>query len=257
MDLKSPQQSIISEAGGGSSAPLTPAWQGSGSRTAWHLFARAVGLFFAGLLLANIAIALFGVTMGLAYSVIDPPLSSFMVQRKLLDHFTIRPVRFVPIKQIPVRVQRMFIRLENSTFYTDPGIDIAAIEHAYRVNEAAGKIVLGGSTITQQLVRTLFLTGNRNYLRKYVEALMSVSLNAVMTKQRQLELYLNSIEWGKGVFGIGAASLYYYGKPLSRLDLDQTIRLAVIITSPLRYSVFTFARNPGMVERYDFLWSIY
>ncbi len=257
MDLRSTQPSTLSEARREFSVSLTPEWQGGPRRTVWHFSTRALGLFFAGFLLANLAIALFGVTMGLAYSVINPPLSSFMVQRKLLDHFTIRPVRFIPIKQIPVRVQRMFIRLENSTFYTDPGIDIAAIEHAYRVNRAAGEIVLGGSTITQQLVRTLFLTGNKNYLRKWVEALMSVSLNAVMPKQRQLELYLNSIEWGKGVFGIGAASLYYYGKPLSRLDLDQTIRLAVIITSPLRYSVSTFARNPGMVQRYDFLWSIY
>jgi len=257
MNSRSTQQSSISEAEKGYSAPLTTGWKGDAGRTVWHLSTRAIGLLLAGFLLANLAIALFGVTMGLAYSVVNPPISSFMVQRKLLDHFAIRPVRFIPIKQIPVRVQRMFIRLENSTFYTDPGIDIAAIEHAYRVNKAAGEIVLGGSTITQQLVRTLFLSGNKNYFRKWVEALMSVSLNAVMAKQRQLELYLNSIEWGKGVFGIGAASLYYYGKPLSRLSLDQTIRLAVIITSPLRYGVSTFARNPGMAERYDFLWSIY
>ncbi len=257
MDFKSTQQPPILKATDRAATSVAIAGEPKKARSLLRLASRAVGIFFAGILLANLAIALFGATMGLVYSVVNPPVSSFMLQRKLLDHFTIRPIRFVPIKQIPVRVQRMFIRLENSTFYTDPGIDIAAIENAYRVNKAAGKIVLGGSTITQQLVRTLFLTGNRNYFRKYVEALMSVSLNAVMPKQRQLELYLNSIEWGKGVFGIGAAAEYYYGRPLSRLSLDQTIRLAVIITSPLRYSVFTFTRNPGMVERYDFLWSIY
>lgn len=237
--------------------PLVTEWQGRPLRALGGIAARAVGLLFAGVLLANLGIALFGVTMGVAYSVVNPPLSTLMIHRKLVDHFAIRPIRFIPIRQIPVRVQRMFIRLEDSTFYTDPGISISAIEYAYRINKEYGRIVLGGSTITQQLVRTLFLSERRNYLRKYIEALMSVSLNAVMPKQRQLELYLNSIEWGPGVFGIGEAARYYYKAPLSRLSLDQTIRLAVIISSPLRYSVYTFARNPGMVQRYDYLWSIY
>ena len=235
---------------------LGTAWEGKPLRGVWHFASRAVASLVAGILLAHLAIGLFAVEMGVIYSVVNPPFTALMAERALLSRYKPVPREFIPLRKIPARVQTMFVRVEDSGFYLHPGIDLKAIEHAYLVNKAAGSIVLGGSTITQQLVRTLALSQSKTYLRKYVEALMAVTVNAVMSKQRQLELYLNYIEWGKGVYGIGTASRYYYGKPLSGLNLDQTIRLAVIITSPLRYNVSTFARNGGMVERYDFLWSI-
>ena len=216
---------------------------------------RSLGMLAAGVIIANFAIVLFTMIAGIILSVANPPTTSLELHRLIVDHYREEPVTFVPIAKIPVRIQRMFVRVEDSTFYRHRGIELSAIEHAYRVNRAAGEIVLGGSTITQQLVRTLFLSNRKDYVRKYTEALMAVSLNSVMAKQRQLELYLNYIEWGKGIYGIGAASRYYYGKPLSKIDLDQAIRLAVVITSPLLYNVFTFGKNAGMVERYGCLWS--
>ncbi len=216
---------------------------------------RAIGTLLAGLLAAVLATALAGVEAGLVFSWIRPPVTALMIERLFVERYRPLPIDFIPIAKIPLRTRWMFVRVEDATFYRHPGIDLDAIRHAMAVNRELGAPVLGGSTITQQLVRTLFLTQNKNYGRKLVEAIMAVSLNSVMSKDRQLELYLNYIEWGKGVYGIGAASRYYYRKPFDELDLDSRIRLAVIISSPLRYSVFDFGRNPGMVQRYDLLWS--
>lgn len=112
---------------------------------------------------------------------------------------------------------------------------------------------MGGSTINQQLARTLFLSPDKNYLRKYVEAIAALSLNAVIDKKRIFELYLNYIEWGKGVYGLGAAAEYYFKKPAARLTYDEGARLAAIIVDPVDYGVNDFYGQPVMAARYYIL----
>jgi hypothetical protein len=104
-----------------------------------------------------------------------------------------------------------------------------------------------------QLARNLFLTPRKTYFRKYMEALIALEMDLVMPKDRILELYLNYIEWGKGIFGIGAASSHYYGAGVGALGLDELRRLVTIITNPLRYDVQTFYRSAQMAQRYAFL----
>jgi membrane peptidoglycan carboxypeptidase len=176
-----------------------------------------------------------------------------MAYRALSVQGNARPVDFVSLQRIPRSVQLMFIGLEDKKFYRHIGIDPAAIRDAYLVNKAIGYALYGGSTITQQLARTLFLTPRKSYFRKYVEALIALEMDLVLRKDRILELYLNYIEWGKDVYGIGAAAHAFYGRPLSRLSVDEFRRLVAILPNPLRYGVDTFSRSGQMAERYRYL----
>jgi monofunctional biosynthetic peptidoglycan transglycosylase len=183
----------------------------------------------------------------------NPPATSLMAYRGLTSRGQVQPLRFVPLRQIPRSVQLMFIRLEDMRFYSHVGIDPAAIRDAYRVNKAIGYTLYGGSTIPQQLARTLFLTPRKTYFRKYVEALIAVEMDLVLKKERILELYLNYIEWGKGVYGIGAASVASYGRPPAGLSIDEFRRLVTILPNPLRFDTDTFPRSRQMAERYRYL----
>ena len=183
----------------------------------------------------------------------NPPATSLMAYRSLTSSGQVQPLRYVPLRQIPRSVQLMFIRLEDRKFYSHVGIDPAAIRDAYRVNKAIGYTFYGGSTIPQQLARTLFLTPRKTYFRKYVEALIAVEMDLLLNKERILELYHNYIEWGKGVYGIGAASVASYGRPSVGLSVDEYRRLVTILPNPLRFNTDTFARSRQMAERYRYL----
>lgn len=231
-------------------------WKGRGWRAFRFLAARTFAAFWAGIGIVHIIIVLVALAAGLAYSYVNPPITSLMIERPFEYHIKIHPVRYLPLAKIPVEVQRMLVVVENNTFYTNPGIDIAAIEHAWRVDRRLGYWALGGSTITQQLVRSLLLTTTKSFARKYVEAIMSVTLNLVMSKQRQLELYFNYIEWGKGIFGIQAAAYAQYDKPLSQLTTDQIIRLLVILPNPWVFNVHNYVHYGELLDRYHLLWSV-
>jgi len=103
----------------------------------------------------------------------------------------------------------------------------------------------------------LFLSPQKSYVRKYLEVVMSLVFDKVVGKDRVFELYLNNIEWGKGVYGIATASKYYYKKRLRILNIEECIRLAVIITSPIKYNVENYGKNSGMAFRYSLLVSIF
>src|SRR6185369_5627276 len=111
----------------------------------------------------------------------------------------------------------------------------------------------GGSTITQQLARNLFLWPDRMYLRKLLEAGTALILETFLTKERILQLYLNHIEWGPGIFGLEAGARYQFGTGVRNLDVEQISRLEAIITNPVKYSVKTYDHNRGMTARYDAL----
>jgi monofunctional biosynthetic peptidoglycan transglycosylase len=200
--------------------------------------------------LFHVALGLFSVAVSVLYSFVNPPVTSLMAERMMDERYAPRLVKFVPLATLPEYAQAMYIRLEDKNFYTHNGVDFAAIQYAYEQNQRWGRVVMGGSTITQQLVRTLFLSQDKNYFRKYVEAAVSIVLDTVMDKKRILELYLNYIEWGKGIYGIGAAAEYYFKKPAASLTYDEYSRLATIIIDPLEYNVYNFYNHPSMVYRY-------
>ncbi len=216
----------------------------------------------AGKLLASVgaAIAAFHAALwvlvavaGLLLARVNPPVSSLMLGRRFHGGPPIRQVEFVPLSVLPRYAQLMFVDLEDNTFYRHPGVELRALREAWRVNRTLGYVYRGGSTIDMQLARTLFLTQNRTYLRKYAEAWAALELDLLLSKRRILELYLNSIEFGPGVYGIGAAARYHFAKSASRLERDEFRRLAVIVASPLRYDTRDFTKRRALVERYAYL----
>ncbi len=186
-----------------------------------------------------------------------PPVTSLMVYRALFNGYEVQPLRTVSLKNLPPWVPRLFIFLEDRRFYNHPGIDLNAIKTAYERNRALGRAAFGGSTITQQLARTLFLTPHKNYFRKYMEVLIALEMDALVPKQRIMELYLNFIEWGPGIFGIGKAAEVYYRKSAERLTVDQYCRLAAVLPNPLSYNVRTIEKSKGILQRYQILQKVF
>src|ERR1051325_4328124 len=118
---------------------------------------------------------------------------------------------WVPYQRISVQLKRAMIAAEDARFVEHEGFDWEGIQHAIDKNLKKGRVVAGGSTISQQLAKNLFLSGERSYWRKGEEALITVMLEAILDKRRIFEIYLNVIEWGTGVFGSEAAARHYYG----------------------------------------------
>jgi monofunctional biosynthetic peptidoglycan transglycosylase len=180
----------------------------------------------------------------------DPPVTGLMILRSW-EGVKVQPSIPLPYGRIPSFARRGIVYLEDHEFWTHYGIVWGAVREAWEANERAGRVERGGSTITQQLARNLFLFPDRMYLRKGLEAGTALILETVLPKQRILELYLNHIEWGPGVFGIEAGARYQFGTGVHNLDLDQISRLEAIITNPVAYSVRTLSRNRGMEARYE------
>lgn len=143
--------------------------------------------------------------------------------------------RWVPYDRMSAHLKRAAIAAEDGKFLTHRGFDWDGIRAAYEKNVREGEIVSGGSTITQQLAKNLFLSRERAWWRKLQEAAITVMIETVMSKRRILELYLNVVEWGDGVFGAEAAARYHFGVSASMLSAEQAARLAVMLPSPRRY----------------------
>lgn len=143
--------------------------------------------------------------------------------------------QWVAYQRISGHLKRAVVTAEDDKFLGHRGFDWDGIQKAYEKNLREGEIVAGGSTITQQLAKNLFFSGERAWWRKGQEAVVAVMLETVMSKRRILEIYLNVIEWGEGVFGAEAAARYHYGVSAAQLDAEQAARLAAIVPSPRRY----------------------
>lgn len=193
------------------------------------------------------------IASSLAWSFVRPPATLLMAYRWASTGTPVRSLRYVPLEKVPRTVRTMLVRLEDYTFYEHHGIDFAAIKDAIRVNRIVGWPMYGGSTITQQLARTLYLTPHKSYLRKYLEAIIALTMEPILGKERILELYLNYVEWGPGVWGIGAAAAYHFGKDARSLTVDEYRRLLTLLSSPVRYGVWNFDRNRLLAERYAYL----
>jgi monofunctional biosynthetic peptidoglycan transglycosylase len=151
--------------------------------------------------------------------------------------------QWVPYERISVELKRAMIAAEDAKFVDHEGFDWEGIELALDKNNKRGRIVAGGSTISQQLAKNLFLTARKSYWRKAEEALITVMLETILDKRRILELYLNVIEWGTGVFGCEAAARHYFGVAAVALDAVQAARLAAMAPNPRYYERHPEARG--------------
>lgn len=146
--------------------------------------------------------------------------------------------QWVSYDRISNHLKRAIIAAEDAQFSEHEGVDWEAMQKAYEKNLKKGKVVAGGSTITQQLAKNLFLSGERSYLRKAQEVIITYMLEFLMDKERIFEIYLNVVEWGVGVFGAEAAAQHYYGVSASQLSPAQAARLAVMLPRPRFYDKF-------------------
>lgn len=143
--------------------------------------------------------------------------------------------RWVDYAKISSNLKRAVIASEDAKFLDHEGFDWEGIQKAYEKNLKKGKIVAGGSTISQQLAKNLFLSTKRTPWRKAEEAVITVMLENLLTKRRILEIYLNIIEWGNGVFGAEAAARHYYKTSAAKLSSGQAAKLAAMIPNPRFY----------------------
>jgi monofunctional biosynthetic peptidoglycan transglycosylase len=165
---------------------------------------------------------------------VPPPVTPLMVIRavegKGLDH------RWKPIRKVSPALPRALIAAEDAKFCDHRGFDFEALQKAYANNEKGGKIK-GGSTISQQTAKNIFLWPGRSYVRKGLEAWFTVLIETLWGKQRIMEVYLNSIEFGPGIYGAEAAAQRYFGVGADKLSAVQAARLAAILPSPLKWKV--------------------
>jgi monofunctional glycosyltransferase len=157
--------------------------------------------------------------------------------------------QWVPYERISNNLKRAILTSEDDKFLDHDGFDWEGIQKAIEKNEKRGKVVAGGSTISQQLAKNLFLSGERSFVRKGQEAIITVMMENVLDKRRILEIYLNVIEWGDGVFGAEAAARHYYGVNAANLSAAQSAKLAAMVPRPRFYD-----RNrnaPYLLKRTD------
>lgn len=143
--------------------------------------------------------------------------------------------QWVPYTKISSHLKRAILVAEDDRFVDHEGFDWDGIQKAINKNQKQGKVVAGGSTISQQLAKNLFLSGERSMLRKGEEALITLMMERILAKERILEIYLNVIEWGDGVFGAEAASRHYFGVTAAQLSQQQAAKLAAMVTRPRFY----------------------
>ncbi len=210
---------------------------------AWKAFCYSLGAS----VLVVVAVQLWFFSHVLYWVSFNPSSTAFMEQR--LEALRAKGSggrlrrQWVPYERISVHLKRAVVAAEDARFLDHEGFDWDAIQKAMVKNEKRGKVVAGASTISQQLAKNLFLSGERSWLRKAQEAVITWMLEHAMSKRRILELYLNVAEWGEGVFGAEAAARYHYGVSASALSAEQAAYLAVILPSPRRY-------EPGRMTPY-------
>ena len=184
------------------------------------------------------------------FSRFNPPSSAFMRTEAVRLAEQEPPVsirhQWVPYDQISRNAKLAVIAAEDTGFMQHSGVEWDAIERALQVNRDAGEISQGGSTITMQLAKNLFLSSDRSYIRKAQELVIAVMLETVLDKRRILEMYLNLVEFGEGVFGIEAAAQHYFKRSANQLTVRQAAWLASILPAPRRYDR---NRNSSWIER--------
>jgi monofunctional glycosyltransferase len=177
----------------------------------------------------------------LLYAIVNPPVTPLMVIRSFQQMFSGEKValkkEWVPIREISPSLQLAVVASEDNRFLEHHGFDFEAIEKAKDFNEKKkGKKVRGASTISQQTAKNVFLFPQRSWIRKGLEAYFTVLIEFVWSKKRIMEVYLNVIETGKGIYGAEKASQIYFSKPASKLTASEAALLAAILPNPLKWS---------------------
>jgi monofunctional glycosyltransferase len=204
-------------------------------RLAWKAFCYTLGT----LVIVVVVVQLWFFSHVLYWNHFNPASTAFMDRRlhtlRVSDAEARLRRAWVSYERISPQLKRAVVAAEDARFLDHEGFDWDAIQKAMVKNDRTGRVVAGASTISQQLAKNLFLSGDRSWLRKGQEAVITWMLEHVMTKRRILELYLNVAEWGEGVFGAEAAARYHFGVPASALSAEQAAYLAAILPSPRRY----------------------
>jgi monofunctional biosynthetic peptidoglycan transglycosylase len=188
------------------------------------------------------------ISVTVLYKWVNPPITPLMVQRvfgQIFDGSEVKmEKKWVDIEDISRNMQMSVIASEDNNFLKHPGIDVKAIKRAREANKTR-KRKLGASTITQQTAKNVFLFPSRTYIRKAFELYFTGLIELIWGKERIMEVYLNVIEMGDGIYGVGAASEYYFDKPAAKLSKRQAATIAAILPNPRKYS----AKNPGPYVR--------
>jgi monofunctional biosynthetic peptidoglycan transglycosylase len=204
-----------------------------------RILLKALGYGVAAVLLAVLALQAWFYGQILYLNAFDPASTAFMDRRletlRAKDRRATLRYHWVPYERISVHLKRAVVAAEDAKFLDHEGFDWEAIQKAIERNERRGKVVAGASTISQQLAKNLFLSGERSYVRKAQEAAITWMLERTLSKRRILELYLNVAEWGEGVFGAEAAARHHFGVPAASLNASQAAWLASVLPSPRRY----------------------
>ena len=197
---------------------------------------KRIGIIAAKVLLWFVLVSVLWV---LAYRFINPPLTLLMVQRNLERKDKDKPnkieKKWVKFEDISDNMKRAAVSAEDQLFLKHMGFDIKAIEKAYASN-TKGKKVKGGSTISQQTAKNVFLWPGRSYIRKAFEAYFTLLIEVLWSKERILEVYLNVIEMGDGIYGAEAAAQAYYGKSCTKLSRAEAALIAACFPNPLRWN---------------------
>jgi len=190
------------------------------------------------LLVALLLIVVLPVGLTVAYRFVPPPITILMMQRMIEGKGVDKQWR--PMSAIAPSLALAVIAAEDAGFCSHHGFDFEAMEKAMAANERGGKL-RGGSTISQQTAKNVFLWPDRSYVRKGLEAYFTWLIETVWGKRRILEVYMNVAEWGPGIYGAEAAAQRYFKVPASQLTRQQSARLAAILPSPLKWK----AVKPG------------
>ena len=179
---------------------------------------------------------------------VNPPSTMVQIERRIEALRQHRPYskryEFIPLRRISPSLQHAVIAAEDGRFFQHHGFDWVEMQKVLEQDRQRHKLGRGGSTITQQLVKNLFLSTNRSLIRKAMEFTLVPITELLLPKNRILELYLNVIEWGPGVYGAQAAAEYYYHSPASSLGREESARLAAVIPAPLK-------RRPAQMNEYS------
>jgi monofunctional glycosyltransferase len=209
---------------------------------------RALGRLF----LIVIAVLIVGpVAAVLIYKFVPPPVTILMLERMAqgqgLDH------RWVPLSQMSPTLPRAAVASEDGRFCSHHGFDFGAIEKAMKHDERRPNAIRGGSTISQQTAKNVFLWPDRSWVRKGFEAYFTVLIEAVWGKRRIMEVYLNTVEMGPGIYGVEAAAQHYFHVDAKALNPAQAARLIAILPSPLKWQVVDpgsyVRRRSGRIDR--------
>ena len=188
-----------------------------------------------------------------------PIQQSSFIRNYISEHYRHRDwprLRWQPvsINKIPKHMVRALIVAEDARFYSHSGIDTDALKEVMEYNLSKKRFIYGGSTISQQTIKNIFLSPSRNPMRKWHEFALTIGMERNISKKRILSLYLNIAEFGRGIYGVNAAAQYYWGIPASRLSTKQAVELAATLPAPVKHNPKTrtkfFLKRVKKIGRY-------